>query len=288
MLDSISFADILRTVLNALYSAYTTLRDITFGAVSLSSIFFAALITIGGILVVNLLMILIKRLIARTSWDDNLKHVIELVARVVLYVIVALIAADALGVPVTSLVAVLSVAGLAVSLAIQDTLSNVFSGMLLLTAKTFASGDYVQVSGLEGTVTKVDLMNTYLRTADHKTVRIPNKDVQAAPIVNYSREPLRRVEIRVSVSYNDDTERVKAALLRAAERVDTVLKDPAPFAGLAAYGNSSIEYVVHAWTNGATYWPSFYGLNEAVRETFREDGIAMTYDHINVHMVEGD
>ena len=273
--------------LTAILQGFKSITSLTVGHIPLYTLFTAALIVIAGLLITGAVMKLVKRLIARTSWDDSLKHVMELVLRAILYIIVALITADHVGIPVTSLVAVLSVAGLAVSLAIQDTLANVFSGMMLLTAKTFSGGDYVQVSGLEGTVTKVDLMNTYLRTADFKTVRIPNKDVQASPIVNYSRESRRRVEVRVCASYDDDTEAVKAALLRAADRVDVILKDPAPFAGLFSYQSSSIEYVVQAWTATDTYWDAYYALTENIRTAFREDGISMTFDHLNVHIAQG-
>lgn len=278
----------LPTWLTAVLQWLADAAHITIGRIPLYLFFTTALIVIGGLGLSQIIMHLVKKWLERTAWDTNLKHVLSLVIRVVLYVLVALIAADHIGIPVTSLVAVLSVAGLAISLAIQDTLANVFSGMLLLTAKTFSSGDYVQVSGLEGTVTKVDLMNTYLRTADYKTVRIPNKDVQAAPIVNYSREAVRRVEVRVTVSYGDETEAVKAALLRAADRADMILKEPAPFAGLFAYQSSSIEYVVQVWTKTGDYWAAYYALTENIRETFREDGITMTYDHLNVHIMQGE
>lgn len=262
-----------------------TYLGFSLGTVTLQMVLVAAIIAVVGVIVAKIILSVIRRLLKRSTMDSSLQSVIMIILRLVLYTVVALIVVDYFGIPVTSLLTVLSIVGLAVSLAIQDTLTNVFSGMMLLAAKTFSSGDYVQLNGLEGTVIKVDLMNTHLRTADNKTVRIPNKDVQAAPIVNYSHEPTRRVEIRVTASYNDDTEAVKAALLRAADEADTVLRDPAPFAGLFAYQNSSIEYVLQAWTDTDSYWKTYYALTENVRRTFAEDGITMTYDHINVHMI---
>ncbi len=142
----------------------------------------------------------------------------------------------------------------------------------------------MQLNGLEGTVVKVDLMNTHLRTADNKHIRIPNKDVQASPIVNYSHEPIRRVEIRVTASYGDSTEAVKAALLEAARDTAAVLDDPAPFAGLFTYGDSSIEYVLQAWTDSSSYWDAYYGMTENVRKAFAAHGLTMTYNHLNVHI----
>ncbi|MBQ3069952.1 MAG: mechanosensitive ion channel family protein [Clostridia bacterium] len=243
-----------------------------------------ALAVLFGILIIHLLCGIIRAVLKRSSLDSSLKNVALTVSRIVLYVLLMLIIADYYGFPITSLITVLGVVGLAVSLALQDTLSNVFCGLLLLAAKTFASGDYVQLNGLEGTVVKVDLMNTHLRTADNKHIRIPNKDVQASPIVNYSHEPIRRVEIRVTASYGDSTEAVKAALLEAARDTAAVLDDPAPFAGLFAYGDSSIEYVLQAWTDSSSYWDAYYGMTENVRKAFAAHGLTMTYNHLNVHI----
>lgn len=260
--------------------------DTSLGNITVQTIFWALLMLLVGIVIVKIIMVIVKRALAKTTLDESLQGLIRIIVRVLLLVIVVLIVADYIGIPITSLVAVLSVAGLAVSLAIQDTLANVFGGILLLAAKTFASGDYVQIGSLEGSILKVDLMNTYLLTADNKHVRIPNKDVQTAAIVNYTREPTRRVEVSVNVSYDAPTEAVKTALLRAATNVETVLADPAPFAGLMAYENSSVRYVVRGWTHTDNYWDTYFAMIEGVREVFAEDGIAMTFDHINVHMIE--
>ncbi len=254
------------------------------GGVTVGTLLNSLLIIAVGVVTVKLLMCIIGSLLKRSSMDKSLKNVIRNVIRIILYVLLVLIVADYFGVPVTSLVTVLGVVGLAVSLALQDTLSNVFCGLLLLAAETFSSGDYVQLNGLEGKVEKVDLMNTHLLTADNKHIRIPNKDVQASPIVNYTREPIRRVEIRVTASYDDDTEVVKAALLEAARNAEAVLEEPAPFAGLFSYGASSIEYVLQGWTDSGTYWAAYYGMTEQVRSCFKAHGVTMTYDHLNVHL----
>ncbi len=253
------------------------------GSLTLEKVLVAVLIVLVGIIVSKIAVRIFKKILSKSTWDDNLQSVMVIIARFVAYALVVLIALDFLGIPMSSVLTVLSIVGLAVSLAIQDTLANVFSGMLLLAAKTFSSGDYVELNGLEGTVINVDLMNTHLRTADNKTVRIPNSDVQTSPIVNYSHEPTRRVELRVIVSYQNDTEAVKAALLRAANETEAVIDDPAPFAGLFAYKNNGIQYVLQAWTDSSTYWKAYYGMTENVRRVFQEDGIKMTYLHVNVH-----
>ncbi|MGN0172128.1 MAG: mechanosensitive ion channel family protein [Acutalibacteraceae bacterium] len=238
------------------------------------------------IVLVKLLMRGARRMIGKSHLDASVKLALTNTVRFLLYLIVILLVADSLGIPMTSLIALVSVAGLAVSLAIQDTLSNVFSGIILLINKPFAAGDYVQIGALEGTVMAINLMNTHLCTADHKTVYIPNKDVNSGAIVNFSREPFRRVELMVNASYDDPTEQVKAALQQAIEKTPTAVKEPAPFVGLEAYESSSIAYVVRVWTKTPDYWTTYYTLREAVRVAFQENGITMTYEHLQVHMVE--
>lgn len=264
--------------------AFNNLLNFSIGTVTVQTLLFAVILIAIGIACSQIVIHIIKKTLARTTLDKSFHSVILLIARVLLFTLIVLIVADHLGIPVTSLVAVLSIVGLAVSLAIQDTLANVFAGIILMAAKTFSSDDYVQLAGLEGTVIRVDLMNTHLRTADGKAVRIPNKDVQTAAIVNYSREPHRRIEVAVTASYDDATETVKAALLAAAAKTPLILTDPAPVAGLRAYQSSSIEYVLWAWCNSNQYWASFFALNEAVREEFTAHGVTMTYDHLNVHI----
>lgn len=265
-----------------------TFLNYPLGSITVEMLLAAVLILLIGIVLANLLVKPIRKLIDRASWDTSLKRVVLIIVRAVLYTVVVLIAADSLHIPITSLLTAFSIVGLAVSLAIQDTLANMFSGMLLLASKTLSSGDYVQIDTFEGTVTDVDLMSTYLLTADHKTVRIPNQTVQNSAIVNFSRQTLRRVEVIVTASYDAPTDKVKAALLRAASRLDTVVDEPAPFAGLSAFQNSSIEYIVQVWAAPSDYRATRYALSENIRETFAEDGIEMTYDHLNVHMIQGE
>ncbi len=257
-----------------------------FGSFTVEQLLWAIVLLAVCILLVKLIMRVVKRVMEKSRLDASVKLALTNTMRFVLYLIVVLLVADDLGIPVTSLIALLSVAGLAVSLAIQDTLSNVFSGIILLVNKPFVGDDYVRIGSFEGTVIEVSLMNTRLCTADHKTVYIPNKDVNSGAVVNFSREPLRRVEVTVNASYDDATEKVKAALQKAIAKTPTVVTQPEPFVGLEEYQNSSIAYIVRVWTQTPDYWTTYYTLREAVRTAFEEDGVTMTYDHLQVHMVE--
>ena len=194
--------------------------------------------------------------------------------------------ANALGINTTSLVALVIVAGVALSLSVQNVLANLFSGITLLIAKPFTAGEFVEVAGKTGTVKAVGLFYTSLDTLDNVAVSIPNSDVTGSCINNYSREPLRRVDRVFAVSYENSTEEVKAAINAAIAKDERVLSDPAPFVRLLDYKGSTIEYVVRVWVKNADYWGVYFDLNENVREIFNERGVKFSYDHVNVHIVE--
>ena len=185
---------------------------------------------------------------------------------------------------VTGVVALASVASLALSLALQDALSNVIGGFTLLTNHPFRSGDYVEIAGQSGTVQTIDITYTKLTTPDNKTISIPNSAVVASQIVNYSTSGTRRVDINVSASYNAPIATVKAALLRAAD-IDAVLHTPdVPFAAVLGYGDSAINYTLRFWTTAADYWNAYFTINENIKREFDAAGVEMTYPHPNVHL----
>ena len=194
--------------------------------------------------------------------------------------------ANALGINTTSLVALVSVAGLALSLSVQNVMSNLFSGITLLIAKPFASGDFVEVAGKTGIIKAVGLFYTQLDTLDNVAISIPNGDVTAGSVINYSHEPLRRVDRTFTASYESSTEDVKAAIEAAIAKDERILSDPAPFVRLLEYKGSTVEYVVRVWCKNADYWDVYFNLNENVRESFAEKGVKFSYEHVNVHIVE--
>ena len=180
----------------------------------------------------------------------------------------------------------LSVAGLAISLALQNTLSNLAGGIMILVSKPFEVGDYVEADGVGGTVISIGLAYSTLATVDNKEIFIPNSQVAAAKIINYTKLGKRRVELTFSASYDAPTETVKQALGEVLAQFPQILEDPAPSIWISKYGASSIEYVVRVWTAAGDYWDVYYGVMEGVRPAFQRHGIQMTYDHLNVHLLE--
>ena len=191
--------------------------------------------------------------------------------------------ASKLGIDVTGVVALASVLTLAISLSVQNTLTNVISGFTLLYTKPFIAGDFVEIAGQSGTVREVGLTYTKLITADNKCISIPNGNVTSAQIINYTVMGTRRAEILVSASYDAPVEKVLEALLQAA-KVETALETPAPAAVVKNYGDSAIEYQLFVWSVSGDYWSTLCTVKKNVKVIFDAQGIEMTYPHLNVHL----
>lgn len=254
-----------------------------FTDVALTKLVPAAVIVVVGILAIRLIMMLVNKGLGKSKLEKAAHSLIKSVIQSILYILLALSTASALNVDVSGVVALASVLTLAVSLAVQNVLGNVFGGFMLLYTKPFVSGDFVEIAGQSGTVKEIGLTYTKLATPDNKLVDIPNSAVTAAQIVNYSALGTRRVDITVSASYDAPTQEVLQALLEAAD-VPQALADPAPFAGVSSYDDSAIAYVLRLWCAADDYWDVFYRVNAGVRETFAAHGIEMTYPHLNVHL----
>lgn len=229
----------------------------------------------------------VGKLLDKTSrLDGTLKGFVRTALKIILWALAIIIVADSLGIDTASLVAVLSVAGLALSLAVQNVAANIFSGITLLLTHPFAEGDYVDIAGKAGSVKSVGLFYTVIDTPDRRVITIPNSDVTAASIVNYSRESLRRVDWTFNASYDNSTEEVRNAILEAIAGDSRILDSEPPFVVIGAYKDSTVEYIVRAWCKNEDYWDVYFGLNERVRESFARNGVEMSYAHMNVHVLK--
>ena len=245
----------------------------------------AVLVLVIGLLVIRVVMSLVKKALEKSKLEKAAHTLILSLSRVALYVLLALSVASSLGIDVTGVVAMASVLTLAVSLSLQNALTNVMGGFTLLSTHPFHSGDFVEVAGQSGTVQEINMTYTKLVTPDNKVVSIPNSAVVAAQIVNYSAEDTRRVDVSVSASYDAPTQKVIDALVLAGT-VDNALLNPAPVAYIAGYGESAINYTLRVWVKSADYWDVYFLVNQRVKQIFDEQGIAMTYPHLNVHMMQ--
>lgn len=243
------------------------------------------LILAVGLMVIRVLMRLLTNAFSRSKWDKSASGLILSVIRVTAYVLLALIAASALGIDVTGVVALASVLTLALSLALQDALANLIGGFTLLYTKPFHMEDYVQIGDQSGTVKQIGLTYTRLLTSDGKTVSIPNSTVVSAQIVNFTASGQRRVDITVQVAYGCEPEQVMAALLEAAD-LPAVLQEKPPYTAVSAYGESAVSYLLQVWTATEDYWPTLHTIHKRIPAVFQQRGISMTYPHINVHIAQ--
>lgn len=265
---------------------FDSLNAFAIGSITLGSVLSALMTLVLCVIIIKILGKLFARTVNRSKLDGAIKGYIMSALKILLWVLAVIIVADSLGIHTTSLVAVLSVVGVALSLSVQGTLENVFSGMTILGTKPFISGHYVDIGGSAGTVVSVGLFYTVITTPDQKAVYIPNSAVTSSKVINYSTLPIRRIDLTVSASYSSATEDVKSALLSAAEATAGVLSNPAPQAFISAYGSSSIEYFLWAWTETNNFIDVKNVLTENLRDAFIKHGVSMTYNHVNVHILE--
>ena len=260
--------------------------DLNLGALTLTSVLNALLALVVCLIAIKIVMTIFTKLLRKTSMDERVRRYALTAIRTVLWILTVLIVADALGIPVTSLVAMLSVFTLAVSLAVQSVLSNVAGGIVIMLNKPFKEGDYIDTPNGAGTVARMTLSYTYLNTPDNLQIVIPNSALSAGKVVNYTQLGTRRVDHTITASYDASVEDVRRACLEAVARTAKVLGDPAPVVYVSSYGESSISYAVRMWCNCADYWDVYFASLENIRACFAEANVEMTYNHLNVHIVE--
>ena len=254
-----------------------------FTAEALHKLLFAVILLVIGVLVIRIVLRMLKKTLAKTNLEKAAHTLIVSLASVVLYVLLGLSVASALGIDVTGIVAVASVLTLSLSLALQNMLANVIGGFTLLYTHPFRSGDYVEVGGQAGTVREINMSYTVLATPDNKMISIPNSAVVAAEIVNYSLEETRRVAMTVNAPYDTPTQKVIDALVLAGS-VDAVLLDPAPAAVITNFEDSAIQYSLRLWVKTEDYWDVYYDVNQRIKQIFDEQGISMPYPQLSVHL----
>lgn len=240
------------------------------------------LLIFGWWLVKHLKNLTVKNLAKKmeASSAQFLGQIVHAVLLIILFIAVL----SQLGVNTTSLLAALGALGLAVGLALKDSIQNLASGFLLVALHPFSKGDYVEGAGTGGTVEKLTLLHTYLITPDNKRIMIPNSALTDGNLVNYTSEPHRRMDILVGVSYDDDIRVVKQLLLRLAEEDERALKDPAPRVIITDFGDNSVNFSLRVWATIDDFWYLQWDLMEKVKLAFDEEGITIPFPQRDVHL----
>lgn len=247
----------------------------------------AAIVFVVATVVLLIATKILSKALLKTKLDISLQKFFIKAINIVGIVVILICALSTAGVSTTGLIAGFSAAGAAVALALKDSLANIAGGIVLLITHPFVTGDFIEMGDRSGTVQQIDILQTTLITPDNKIVVIPNGMLSSDEVTNYTKAQTRRVDLSVSVSYDSDIELAKNSVLKAADREDKVLKDEnPPFVRVSQYSDSSVDLAVRVWCKTEDYWDVYFDMTERIRECFREDGIEIPYQHIDVNIVD--
>ena len=262
---------------------FEMLDTVHIGTLTMGGLLSTAVLLVICVIVRKLLMKLVDRAFKKSRLEASIKGFLRAAIGVALWILVVLIVADKLGIPTTSLVAVVSVASLALSLSVQNILTNLFSGMTILSTHPFSAGDWVDIGGTAGTVASVGLFYTIIKMPDGREVHIPNSTVADSKVENFTAHETRRIDLDISASYDDSTEAVKGAIYKAIGMTEGLVTTPDPIVAVKEYGDSAITYMVLVWAETPKFFGAKCALTENLRRAFEENGVQMTYPHLNVH-----
>ena len=249
-------------------------------------LFVAIVIFVLGRIAVALIAGGVRKAMGRGKADPTLVGFVGNIVTAVGMAFVVIATIDQLGVKTASLVAVIGAAGLAVGFALQGSLSNFASGVMLLVFRPIKVGDYVEVGGTSGSVKDIGIFTTTLHTPDNKKVIVPNAQITSDTITNYSANDTRRVDLVAGIGYGDDIPRAKAVLERIVEEHELTLDDPAPMIELSNLGDSSVDFVVRPWVKTADYWRVYFDLTERIKIEFDQEGISIPFPQRDVHLFQ--
>lgn len=239
-----------------------------------------------GMWIAKLLRRLLNRLMEQAKLDDTLQSFLRNLSYVTLVVFVVIASIGVLGVPTAQFVALIGAAGLAVGLALQGSLANFAAGVLMIIFKPFRVGDFVEASGVTGTIEEISIFTTTMNTPQNKKAIIPNGAIMNNTIMNYTANQSRRVDLVVGISYESDIDQAREIILEAMKRVPGVLKDPAPAVMVQEMADSSVNLAVRPWSTPADYWDVYFGVSEAVKKALDAGGITIPFPQRDVHLYE--
>ena len=226
-----------------------------------------------------------RKVMRRQDVDKTLETFICNLLRISLMVIVFIAAIGQLGIQTTSFIAIFGAAGLAVGLALQGSLSNFASGVLIVLFRPYRVGDFIEAAGIAGTVEAVQILTTILKTGDNKQIIVPNSQIMGSIITNYSANDTRRIDMVVGVSYDDNLDQVRSTLEELIAAEERILKDPACTIAVSDLADSSVNFVVRPWVKSSDYWGVKFDLTEAIKKRFDKEGISFPFPQREVHLI---
>ncbi len=254
------------------------------------------IITYGGQLVLAILTLIIgfwvigkvtralKKVFQVKHIDETLQPFLVGMLNYTLKILLAISVMTMIGIQMTSFIAILGAAGLAVGMALSGTLQNFAGGVMLLILKPFKKGDFIEAQGYKGTVNEIQIFSTILKTPDNKIIFIPNGGLSTSSLINYSRETDRRVDFSFGIGYGDDIDKAKSIIKQVIDSHDKIFKDPAPFIVVGELADSSVNITTRVWTKGADYWEVYFYMNEMVKKEFDKQGVSIPFPQRDVHI----
>ncbi|MGO4820268.1 MULTISPECIES: mechanosensitive ion channel family protein [unclassified Flavobacterium] len=242
------------------------------------------LVLFVGLWITKLLTKAVGRSLAKSSIDQSLVPFLKSLTNIILKALLIITVMGMIGIEMTSFVAIIGAAGLAVGLALSGTLQNFAGGVIILIIKPFKIGDFIEAQGFSGTVKEINIFSTLLNTPDKKLVIIPNGPLSTGALINYSAEPLRRVDWTFGIAYGDDVENFKKAINLFIAEDERILKDPAGFIGLSELADSSVNFAVRVWVDSADYWGVFFDMNEKAYTKFPDYDLNIPFPQMDVHV----
>ena len=237
-----------------------------------------------GSWIIRRIVRLLDKAFERRNADESLRSFIRNLVRLILTLLLVLTVVQLLGLNVTSIIALFASATLAIGMALSGTMQNFAGGVMILLLKPYRVGDYISAQGQSGFVTEIMLFSTKILTTDHQTIYIPNSSIATAIIDNYSAAELRRVEVKVSISYGDDVDVARKAILEICDKDARILKDPEPAVWVSELGDSSVNLIARVWVKNPDYWDVFFELNENVYKTLPSKGVNFPFPQMDVHL----
>jgi small conductance mechanosensitive channel len=251
-----------------------------------TKIIFALLVFLIGRLIAKLLIKGLEKVMVKGKVDQMLVSFLSNIAYTALLVVIVLAALEQLGVNTTSALAILGAAGLAVGLALKDSLASFAAGVMLIVFRPFKLGDFVEAGGVSGVVEEIRIFHTMLKTGDNRQITMPNAQVYGGTITNYSARETRRIDLVIGIGYGDDIKKARDLITQVIEADKTVLTDPAPTIMLLELGASSVDFAVRPWVKSGDYWTTRAALLEAIKTTFDKEGISIPYPQQDIHLFQ--
>jgi small conductance mechanosensitive channel len=244
----------------------------------------AILVLIIGWRIIAIIRRAMTRVMDKREIDPSLKSFLRGLFVNLLRIMLIISILGMVGIEMTSFIAIIGAAGLAIGLALSGTLQNFAGGVIILLLKPFKVGDYVEAQGYAGTVKEIQIFNTILKTIDNKTVIIPNGGLATGSMVNFSTEPMRRVDWTFGIAYGDNAGKARDLLLDLMKSDERIVAEPEPFVAISALADSSVNFTVRAWVKSADYWAVFFDMNQKVYESFPKNGLNIPFPQVDVHL----